>query len=334
MVADTYSARLGMLEMGTGNQNNSWGTSFNGSVTDIIDRAIAGVVTRSNTGGALDLSGSPPPAAARADLDAVQIFNGTLTSDLTVTVPNLSKIWDVCNFTSGAFNLFFKTASGTAVQIPQGARRKLILDGANNIYREDRDEVGKFVTCAYTAAGPGELACNGASLLRASYPDLFAKIGTTWGTVDGTHFTLPNLQDTGRYLRSSTGALTVGTYQSNLVGAHNHTVTGAPSVGTLGTDNPGNHTHANFLSDLGHNHGYTSTQANQSATGSGNPMLGQLGSTTGGNNQTPMSITNAAAGAHTHTITGAPGLGTLATASNVGAETRPESAVALICIKY
>lgn len=33
----------------------------------------------------------------------------------------------------------------------------------------------------------------GGSYLRASYPALFAAIGTTYGAVDGTHFTMPNL---------------------------------------------------------------------------------------------------------------------------------------------
>ena len=36
------------------------------------------------------------------------------------------------------------------------------------------------------------LECDGSSLLRADYPDLFAAIGTIHGNVDGTHFTLPN----------------------------------------------------------------------------------------------------------------------------------------------
>ena len=44
-----------------------------------------------------------------------------------------------------------------------------------------------------TSAPTGWLACNGASLLRASYPALFTAIGTTFGAVDGTHFTLPTI---------------------------------------------------------------------------------------------------------------------------------------------
>lgn len=40
----------------------------------------------------------------------------------------------------------------------------------------------------------GWLECNGASLLRTDYPALFTAIGTTWGSVDGTHFTLPDMR--------------------------------------------------------------------------------------------------------------------------------------------
>jgi len=45
----------------------------------------------------------------------------------------------------------------------------------------------------------GYLECNGASLLRTSYADLFAAIGFAWGAADGTHFNLPDLR--GRFLR-------------------------------------------------------------------------------------------------------------------------------------
>jgi hypothetical protein len=41
----------------------------------------------------------------------------------------------------------------------------------------------------------GWLACNGASVLRASYAALFTAIGTTFGAVDATHFTLPTIPD-------------------------------------------------------------------------------------------------------------------------------------------
>jgi microcystin-dependent protein len=341
MVADTYSARLGMLEMGTGNQNNSWGTSFNASVTDVIDRAIAGVVTHAVTGGTLDHSGSPPPATMRQDIDAVHIFTGVLTSNQTYIVPNLSKTWKIFNNTSGAFQLFIKTTAGTAVQVPQGAIRDLWGDGANNIYRDDRNDVGKLAPAAYTAVKPGELACNGASLLRTDYPDLFTAIGTTWGAADGTHFTLPLFTDTGRFPRSSSGSLAVGTYQTGQNLAHTHTFSGALTVGTLVNDNPGNHTHANTLTDNQHFHthpaqGYAQAGPdNGGVVGMSTNFYGGAGTPSNTNSASSnITITNVANGSHTHTITGVPGLGTLATVSNGGSELRPESAAVLYVIKF
>lgn len=40
----------------------------------------------------------------------------------------------------------------------------------------------------------GFLICDGSSLLRTDYPDLFNVIGTTYGSVDNTHFNLPNIK--------------------------------------------------------------------------------------------------------------------------------------------
>lgn len=50
----------------------------------------------------------------------------------------------------------------------------------------------------------GFLACDGTSYLRATYPDLFAAIGTAWGTADGTHFNVPDLR--GRFSRGMDGS--------------------------------------------------------------------------------------------------------------------------------
>jgi microcystin-dependent protein len=44
------------------------------------------------------------------------------------------------------------------------------------------------------AAPAGYLLCDGTSYLRATYPDLFTAIGTTFGSVDGTHFNVPDLR--------------------------------------------------------------------------------------------------------------------------------------------
>lgn len=55
---------------------------------------------------------------------------------------------------------------------------------------------GKIEWFAFNTAPDGYLVCNGAEISRETYADLFAAIGTTFGTGDGaTTFNLPDLRD-------------------------------------------------------------------------------------------------------------------------------------------
>lgn len=56
--------------------------------------------------------------------------------------------------------------------------------------------IGEIVTVAGTAnPNPGNwLPCDGASLLRTDYPELFTALGTTYGAADGTHFNVPDMR--------------------------------------------------------------------------------------------------------------------------------------------
>lgn len=71
----------------------------------------------------------------------------------------------------------------------------------------------KWFAFNYTPDGyfpDGYLICNGANVSRTTYADLFAVIGTTFGSGDGsTTFTLPNLID-----KFAQGSTTVGTVKS------------------------------------------------------------------------------------------------------------------------
>lgn len=134
MTADTFSNTLGYLAMVTGNDNNSWGVNANTAVFQIFEDAIANVLVSAVTGGTLDLSGSPPPAAASQVRYAALSFTGVLGSNQIIQVPNLIKFWFVNNATSGAFTLTLKTPSGAAVVIPQnGAFQTVLCNGGNTI---------------------------------------------------------------------------------------------------------------------------------------------------------------------------------------------------------
>ena len=77
--------------------------------------------------------------------------------------------------------------------------------------------------------------------MRASYAALFAVIGTTFGSVDGTHFTLPDLQDKTvlgksetKALGSAGGADSVNLQHSHTVNSHYHNIEGYPGCGQYG----------------------------------------------------------------------------------------------------
>jgi microcystin-dependent protein len=340
MAADTFSNFIGIKLQGVGNNNNSWGTILNGSALQPLERRISGNIVRAVTGGTLDLSGSPPPAALSQVLDFIQIFQGALTANQIVILPNLSGYWKFVNETTGAFQLLLQTPSGTFVNIPQGCSRGVTCDGAGNLLRDDRDQVGDFVY--NSVVKPGTLQCSGQSLLRTDYPDLFATIGATYGSADALHFTLPLLTDTNRFLRAASGSLAVGTYQANLLGAHNHTITGAPSLGTLGTDSQGSHFHTANISDPGHSHSYGYDGGNHVGGGgafgwdsplANNTNTGAAATGVRVNSSNGLDTTSSA-GAHVHNVTGAPGLGSIANTASGGAETRPEALAVVISIRY
>lgn len=90
-------------------------------------------------------------------------------------------------------------------------------------------------------------SCDGQSILRADYPDLFAAIGTIYGSVDGTHFNLPNFRDF-----SPIGWNAGGTNQGVPAGSMTHTLTTAElPAHNHGVTDPG---HIHTASDSGHAH--------------------------------------------------------------------------------
>jgi len=138
------------------------------------------------------------------------------------------------------------------------------------IISDTRDKTPVGTIIAFAGAGsppPGWQVCEGASVSRTdgNYVELFAAIGTQWGTASATHFTLPDLR--GMFLRGRDGGRgadddrnsrsiaalggatgdAVGTYEAHSVQSHGHSFSGSGS-----TSNAGNHNHgANGTRDGG-----------------------------------------------------------------------------------
>lgn len=325
MAADTNTTILNLLLQGTGNNPNSWGVNANANFS-LLENAIAGCLTISGlTGGAYSL------VQANAVYPTIKL-QGTLASDLTITVPSTANRWTFINeLTDAGFYVLIKVAAQTAVNIPHGKITDIYCDGTNT-YRGDKEMVGELFYHGGSSVPGGARECNGATPLRASALDLFTEIGTTWGTGNGTTtFTLPDAYTAGKFLRSRTASVALATAQTSQNLAHTHTGSGTTAAGGVA------HTHS-FSGTTGiesatHGHateGYDGGSAN--AGGGLGGLSSGLNKTSGANNANhthTFSGTTGAASAtdHTHTYS-------FTTASDGGTEARPTNLSAILCIRY
>jgi len=111
--------------------------------------------------------------------------------------------------------------------------------------------VGEIIAyAASTSPDTKWLLCNGDSLVRADYPDLFAIIGTTYGAVDGTHFSLPDLRSRVPLMAGTGSGLS--TYAiADTTGAETHTLTTAETPAHSHTDVGHTHVEGNALPAVG-----------------------------------------------------------------------------------
>lgn len=183
--------------------------------------------------------------------------------------------------------------------------------GIEEWVKVDPSSVGDLKYSARSNDHNGWLKCDGRSLTRAEYPDLFEVIGVSFGSNDASTFKLPDTR--GRVL----GAIGAGSglttrILGDTIGSETHTLTVSemPShLHTGTTDSSGTHTH--MITDPGHTHnvGNTNLSNNLQTAGSidddqgaipeQNLMYSQI--TTSTSSTTGISINSD--GAHTHTFT-------------------------------
>src|SRR5215471_1434909 len=116
--------------------------------------------------------------------------------DVSVVLANLQAIQAILN--GGIDNSNVSAAAAIAASklsgYPTDATKFLRGDGAWTT--PSGVPTGAIEMFAAAAAPSGWALCDGSSVLRsgAGYDALFAVIGTVYGSVDGTHFTLPDLR--------------------------------------------------------------------------------------------------------------------------------------------
>jgi len=215
----------------------------------------------------------------------------------------------------------------------------------------DRTQVGSIIAYGGATPPPGYLPCDGSSHARNVYPDLFAVVGTTWGSsaaaalpaippatpsaADNARFNVPNLN--GRYLRGinpggggededagarfamfADGGTVVGSYQQDAIRRHFH-----------------------LVNDPGHLH------PGSSVAGAGKSVKTVWGVTPEADKTTTAFAVDLVTGSQSFTMavtasiavanTGITGTGPVTDGGSglrTGTETRPDSAVVRYCIKY
>ena len=173
------------------------------------------------------------------DRDIDSWFNAGLTA-----VPNSGRVHDINDAIClvGLYNLPDKLTDYNASELEIKFSTGLIT--VNDRTGERLAQSGDLKATARSTAPSGWLLCYGQSLATASYPDLFAAIGYTYGG-SGANFNVPDLR----------GRIPVGL--DNMGGSNANVLTNAfnPNRNTLGGD-IGEESHQLVISEIPSHHHY------------------------------------------------------------------------------
>lgn len=272
--------------------STSWDVPLNSNF-GILDTSLGSTATVSNT---------TAYTLVAAEYQCMRLlFNGSLASDLTITIPSgVGGSWVITNSTTDVSAavpcyLTIKTTAGgsTGINPPRGSTVTIYSDGTNVGFADPNySPPGSLLQFAGSTAPTGYLTCDGTAISRSTYSALFAAIGTTWGSGNGTTtFNIPDLR--GSFLRGS--------------GTSSLDPSSPRAVGTFQAEAYLNHTHA--LTDPGHFHTAGTIISGAQGTGSTGNVAGVSATTT---NTTGITISASTTG---------------------GTETRPDNYAVLMCIK-
>jgi hypothetical protein len=247
-MASTYSD-LKFELIGSGEQSNTWGNTTNINIGTAIEQAITGLgnpVFASDADLTIDLTDLLGPALQTA---RALMLNATSTTSLTATralvVPTIEKQYLVQNNTSGGQSITVKTAAGTGITVPNGAKVHLYVNGVNVI-----DAVTHFSSLTLSAALPVTSGGTGVTTSTGTGSNVLSNSPTLVTPALGTPASATLTNATGLPLSTGvTGLLPVanggtGTATPALVEGTNVTITGTWPNQTINAAGVGNLTGA------------------------------------------------------------------------------------------
>lgn len=267
-MADPKTSNILLSVPTRGSDSGTWDTPVNGN-SNSLDGRFGGVQSVSLTNTNITLSGpsgttSPGAGPTQAENAVIQ-FSGTLTGNVTVTIPTpgFALFKNNCGSATAFYIQLRAAGTGNMVGCPPGRAVKIWNDGTNCDYG-DPPEVGSYMDLAvattpvWFAACTVKpwLVCDGSSYSAASYTALFQVIGQNFGGA-GSSFNVPDLQGRYRIPLDNTGARITAAgagFAGNTLGTSGGAQNQTMAVGQLPA-----HTHA--VTDPGHTHGLSNATA-------------------------------------------------------------------------
>jgi len=225
-MADTVTAKLGLVKPEIGASNNTWGTKLNGNA-DIIDAKMVRQTAQWTIA-----TGDDDPASLGGYFVITRYGNNTLRIDDPVVINRQTGEVTIANkltVGSGSVGGLGVNVAEFPYQInppstPPLSSLRIYADANGNMMIKRPDGTVEYLgvppgTIGFTGgsvADVGWALLNGQSLLRAQYPVLFSRYGTNFGAPDGASFNLPDARGrviasvdpgTGRLLNVMSGAL-------------------------------------------------------------------------------------------------------------------------------
>lgn len=295
---DSYTTgKLGLIEPARGGYVDTWDSPLYAN-WQTLEACISGTTTINLTSSNVVLTVptyptyANPPSVSTSAQNLRLLLTGTPSVNLTIFIPStIAGFWIVDDQTAGSTTITIKTTAAGSVGVSSSRGNTLFIycDGTDvkladsgNVTSSSKLVIpGTIISFGGTVAPTGYLSCDGSAVSRSTYSLLYAAIGTTWGSGDGsTTFNVPNLAN--MFLRGS-GTSAVGVYEADSYLNHTHGVTDPGHSHTM-TSSLDVKVDTSGAENSPHNVGATSTfSTNSNTTG-----ISVNTSTTGGTETRPV----------------------------------------------